>query len=217
MTETLFDSISVNHDEALVVRRRALGGAVQTLRARQGWKVADAAVAAHIAPMTYRRIEDGMTVREKSYLAVDVLFDVAPGTVKRALRDDTLMVEIVGRAGVDVRHVTPDRAARFLDSFARQTTTGETPQPAVTPDMAEALRLASQHVPAATPTNLALAHRLVEQLLDTTRPTPATKALLKAALEAMPDLIAEQLHDCEDDVRAAARRSAHQAADLVPA
>lgn len=198
MNTTLFEPIGVNQNRP----RLALGGAVQVLRARRGWKVADAAVAVGLAPMTWRRIESGQQVRPRSYLALDTLFEVDPGTVTRALRDDVLMVELIRVAGVDTRHVAPDNAGEFLDTFVRQTapTAPVLPsQPVVTPQTMRALAAAADHVPSVRPTNLELTHRLIEQLLATAVPTPAVKALLKTAMEAVPDLMAAQLRDVEVD------------------
>jgi transcriptional regulator with XRE-family HTH domain len=126
MTAAIFEG-TVDQDavEHRQTRRMALGGALQLIRLRNGWNVNDAASRAGIAPMTWRRMEDGQNVRANSYAAVDKLLGLTFGAVKRALNDDLLMVqEIVKLTGTDVRHVASDNAHEFLSEFARTTAKG---------------------------------------------------------------------------------------------
>ena len=209
MNSTLFDPTDTGAlDDDLAVarerRRRVLGGILQVTRARSGWKVNDAASAAGIAPMTWRRMEDGLAVRERSYIAVDGILGVTPGTVKRALNDDLLMVELVGRTGVDVGPQHRERAADFLDHLARGID-GATAKRTVSPETAQALAMAAQHVPAVRPTSLDLTSDLLKQLgreLDPAHVTPAIRELVRAAAQAIPDLMRVELKDCERDIAA---------------
>lgn len=225
---TLFDDTEVTHDatEHRAVRRLALGGAIQLVRTRNGWNVTEAAANAGLAPMTWRRVEDGLDVRERSHAALDRVLKVAFGTVKRALADDVQMLELLKLTGVDTRHVASDNAAEFLEAFAEQTRTGSPRQkrmigpqrsgpvrsglpghgpvsswPAVDGRTRDALEAMSMHVPAVQPTDLQLVQRMVDQLTRTAV-TPAVRDLIEAALKAMPDLIARQLDQAEQDIRA---------------
>lgn len=227
MTSSLFDDPGMTHRgedpvDHRAVRRLALGGALQLVRTRNGWNVTQAASHAGLAPMTVRRVEDGLPVRERSYAALDRLLDLSFGTVKRALADDMLMVEVVKLAGVDTRRVAADNAAEFLAEFGEQTRTDSPrqnrvlghqwsdrsaarrpgPWPAVDDATRRALAEMSQHVPPNRPTDLQLVQQMVDQL--TRQPvTPAIDELVQVALKAMPDLIARQLEQAEEDIRAA--------------
>lgn len=164
-------------------RKLALGGALQIVRARNVWSVNDAASAAQIAPMTWRRMEDGLDVRQRTHVAVDKLLDLPFGTVKRALNDDALMVQLVTVCGADAREAADDPAA-FLEAFAEQTRTGS-PRQVREGDL---LGRWTQGVPAGKPTNLELATQLVQRLAA----LPSTTAIddaVQAILKAMPDLI----------------------------
>lgn len=232
MSTTLFDDPGMTHHHDQNARRHArrlaLGGALQLIRTRNGWSVNDAAEAAKIAPMTWRRMEDGLDVRERSHAALDVLLDLPFGTVKRALADDLLMVEIVKMAGVDVRHVASDNAAEFLATFAEQTRTGSPRQVRATHHRAvadavgvqdradpiharratagacdeqllDALAALSQHVPRVQPTPMELATNLVETLAAL-NVTPAIEEAVQAVLRAMPDLIGTALRTASLDI-----------------
>ncbi|MDN5929506.1 MAG: hypothetical protein L0I24_00310 [Pseudonocardia sp.] len=224
---TLFDDPGMTHhhdqNARRAVRRLALGGALQLIRTRNGWSVNDAADAAKIAPMTWRRMEDGLDVRERSHAALDLVLDLPFGSVKRALADDLLMVEFVKMAGVDVRHVALDNAAEFLALFAEQTRTGSPRQERSVDPVAQvwaqrarpaseirdeqllaALDQFAQHVPRVQPTPMQLATNLVETL-SALNLTPAIDDAVQAVLRAMPDLIGTAL-------RTAARDIAHDAA-----
>lgn len=222
MTTTLFDT---DHDtdrpdpeQRRAVRRLALGGILQQIRARNVWSVNDAASHASIAPMTWRRMEDGLDVRQRTHVAVDRLLDLPFGTVKRALSDDRAMVELVmahGGAVIDARNAHD--AAGLLDEFAERTLTGSPRQAregsltqkwtlgpqATTQHIEQALAALSQHTPANHPTNLELATQLVERLAALP-PTTAIDSAVHAILKAMPDLIARTCADAEQDIADAA-------------
>lgn len=232
LTAPMNDSQMTQHrpdqDERRVVRRLALGGALQLIRTRHRWNVAAAAAAAGLAPMTWRRVEDGLAVRERTHAVLDGLLELPFGSVKRALADDLRMVEIVTLAGVDTRHVAADNAGEFLAAFAEQTRTGsprqaralshaaapERPWPAVDADTRRALEALSQHVPLVRPTDLEVVQRMIDQL--TRAPvTPAIHDLLGAALKALPDLISRQVRAAcaELDQAAAAARGGQDPAE----
>jgi hypothetical protein len=121
MTAALFEEDVDTEAERRQIRQLALGGALQLIRGRRAWSVNDAAQHAGLAPMTWRRIEDGLSVRAASHTAVDRLLDLPFGTTRRALNDDLMMVDIVKLTGTDTRHVAADNAADFLADFARTT------------------------------------------------------------------------------------------------
>lgn len=214
MESTLFDETDTDHRPDPAERRRtrllALGGALQLLRTGRGWNVNDAASAANVAPMTWRRLEEGQAVRRRTHVAVDVLLDQPFGTVERAVADDVLMLNLVAHLGaVDRASVTDDDAGDVLAAYTQRLVTGSTrpvqtgrpsssPRPGsgwpvVDPATSAALAALSQHVPACHPTELELVQRTIERLVNL-HPTPAIDALVKAALEALPDLIAHQVH-----------------------
>lgn len=217
MTAALFGDQDVNtpaEQQARLTRRLALGGALQLIRQRNDWNVNEAATRAGLAPMTYRRAEDGLAIRERSLTALDHLLDMPVGTVKRALADDLLMVDVVKLAGVDVRHVAADNAGEFLDEFAEQTRTNSPrqgrevlprvvaarPWPAVDEATNRALAAFAHHVPATQPTDLEVVNRLLEQLARSSVQTEPIRELLRAAHRAVPDLIAAQLREAERDL-----------------
>lgn len=150
-------------------RRLALGGALQLIRARNRWTVLDAAHHAQLAPMTVRRIEDGLPVRDRSYAALDKLLGLMPGSVKRALADDRVMADFVrATTGEDVVGLGG------LEAFAGQTRTNS-------PRQARA--------EANPPTELELVNRVIERLTQRAAQTPAIRELVRAAAAALPDLI----------------------------
>jgi len=200
-----FDELAVNRDreeDNRRTRRLALGGALQLVRASNGWTVLDAAHHAKLAPMTVRRIEDGLPVRDRSYAALDGLLGLVPGTVKRALADDRVMTGLIKTAtGQDVTVVGG------LAPFADQTRTNSPRQqressrwPAVGPETSRALAMAASHVPTEQPTVLEMVNRVLERLAREQTQTPAIRELVRAAAAAVPDLIARQLDECEREM-----------------
>lgn len=136
---------------ALNDRRAALGAAVYQLRTRRRWSVNDGAAAAHIAPMTWRRIEGGMPIRTRSMLALDRILEQPPATVAGAIQDDDEMRELL----------------RSLDAKAPP------PAPPTSYD----------------PLDFEVVSRVITHLA---RPgiSPAVRALIDAAVAALPDLVA---------------------------
>ena len=210
---TLLDDLDTDRGpdpaERRAVRRRVLAGILQSVRVARGWSVNDAASQAHLAPMTWRRAEEGLEVRRRSLAALDRLLGEQPGTTQRAIDDDLTMLDLVRRRGIDVSGVAPADAANFLDQLAERFRTGTvvahhpTPGarwPAVGDSIRRALEAAAQHVPAVQPTDLQLVNRLIEQLTRSAVKTPAVRDLIAAAARAVPDLIASELADCERDL-----------------
>lgn len=221
MTAGLFDDPSLyaaaTDQQRGQMRALALGGVLQTLRAGKGWSVEQAAVHAGLGHMTWRRMEDGFNVRAKTYAAVDTLFDLPFGTVRRALNDDLLMVQLIAGVGVDTGEVTTASAPAFVDTFARQTLSRAARQTVkaraegVARDVGRVRRLASTEDTAAVTTSgasgLTVAGRplsdveAVANVLDrlTRRAmTPRLERAVRALLDAMPDLIAHE-HTHTDD------------------
>lgn len=157
------------------IRRRALGGALRLLRTHRTWSVKQAADAAAIAPMTWRRLEEGLEVRERTHVALDALLALPPGGVRRALGDDVLMVDLVGGLGVVVTEdVEPEAAGTFLAAMVDRLATGS-------PPVRPSVRVEGM-------TELELATQLVQRLRAGPPLTETTEALIRATLQAMPDL-----------------------------
>lgn len=126
--DSLFDDHDMTTGPDLVkrqaVRRQVLGGILQVIRARNSWSVSDAAAAASIAPMTWRRLEEGLDVRQRTLTALDGLLGQPFGTVRRALDDDGVMTNLVGLTELDTPPVDPADVEGFLDELAERFRTG---------------------------------------------------------------------------------------------
>lgn len=232
MTEALFDNPTVYTEDRqrATLRAFALGGVLQVLRAGKGWSVEQAAVHANLGHMTWRRMEDGYSVRNKTYAAVDSLFELPFGTTKRALADDLLMVQLIARVGVDTSEVTTASASGFVDRFAQQTLsnaarktvaarTGRGPDRTGRPGPADrtgpdelgqlrdAVHAASAARALATPpvSDLEAMAQMIDRLTRRTM-TPRLESAVRAMLDAMPELIAVQVE------QAVEAESAHPAA-----
>lgn len=209
-TQTLFDDPTAEQgpDPAVrrAVRRAVLGGVLQLVRGTRGWAVNDAASHAGIAPMTWRRLEEGLDVRRRSLAALDHLLGEPVGGVQRALDDDLVMLALAGRYGVDVNAVGPADAADCLNHLAERFRTGSssTPRPAgerwpaVEDAHRQALDAMAHHVPALSPTPLDHARSLI-RALDGTE-VPALQELCRVACRALPDLMALELRQAEADL-----------------
>lgn len=227
-TTPLFEDPSTygHRPNADVIRRLALGGVLQIFRAAQGWSVEQAAVNASMGHMTMRRVQDGYSVRSKTYASLDKLLGLNPGTIQRALGDDLLMVALIRDTGsADTSEVTSANAADFVETFAKSTLSPAAKQTvqartsiatsSVNDSFAEALRAVSR-VPALQPapplavrepSDLQAAADLIDRLTRRAL-TPALETAVRALLDAMPDLIQRQHQDTpsddDSDVRAAA-------------
>lgn len=221
MTTSLFDDQdAVDRSELAerrAVRRAVLGGVLKMARTARGWAVNDAASAAGIAPMTWRRLEDGLEVRRKSLAAVDKLLGLSRGGTQRALDDDLLMLELAGKAGVDVSGVAVEDVEGFLDVLAERFRTGRVTgsasadlgglragyrvatgtgqatfalgalQARVGAPAREVAAAVAGAVPE-TPSAITIAAQLVDRM--TSRPmTEAIEHAIAAILAAMPDLV----------------------------
>lgn len=80
----------------------ALGSVLQLARAGRGWSVETAAKEAGLGHMTWRRIEEGSPVRVSTYSAVERLFELPVGTLRRALGDEAQLAALARRFGLDV-------------------------------------------------------------------------------------------------------------------
>lgn len=211
-TTTLFDDHDMDQgpDPGVrrAVRRAVLGGVLHLIRAARGWNVNDAASQAGMAPMTWRRLEDGLDVRRRSLAAVDHLLDEPLGTAQRALDDDLLMLSLAGKHGVDVTAAGPIGAADFLDQLAERFRTGTVSSsparpagerwPVVDDAHRRALDAMAHHVPALAPTPLDHARALIRALDGTTE--PLLQELCRVACKALPDLMALELHQAEAEM-----------------
>lgn len=105
-------------DEA--ARRAVLGHLLEAARVSGGWRIKDAKAAAGIAPMTWRRLENGDPVRHKSVAAAAEVLGVSTWTLVTALADDAAMSRLVEACrGNGV--VVDDSAAEDATEAARRT------------------------------------------------------------------------------------------------
>lgn len=197
MTTSLFDQ-DVDHgpdpDERRAVRRAVLGGVLHSHRVSQGWSVNDAASAASIAPMTWRRLEEGLDVRRRSLTALDGLLGLPLGTTSRALDDDLAMVAFASAAGDVFTGMDTTDSAAYLDELAERFRSGTVGSRA-TVRVTAATRYRSGSLGGLTATagkppasDLVLAAELVESIWTRPTITPTLQAAVDAVLAAMPEL-----------------------------
>lgn len=129
--DTLFDDpdSGARPDPAVrrAVRRQVLGGVLHVIRSRKAWSVNDAASQAGIAPMTWRRVEEGLEVRARTLTALDGLLGQPFGTVRRALDDDAEMRRLAKMADVlplDDDGMSAGSTAEWLDQLAERFRSG---------------------------------------------------------------------------------------------
>lgn len=106
--------------DADLIRRCALGSMIRTKRGHEGISVETLAQRAQLGHMTLRRVEEGHTVRPKSYAALERALELPTGCVSRALLDDDALIELAGQLGI----AGPDEnqsPAAWLRSFALPT------------------------------------------------------------------------------------------------
>lgn len=171
---------AVTHDDPQYrrgMRSLALGGVLQLLRTRENWSVETAAQRAGIGHMTWRRAEDGFTVRRRTYAALDAVLGLPLGTVSRALNDDRLMVELASLV-IDTSNVRADQAATFVETFAQQTLSGSPRQ---------ARQLAAVDVVDELPLVVAVG-QLVTRLASLPERGAAAEDALQALLRLLPEL-----------------------------
>lgn len=196
MTTSLFDH-DMDHrpDPAArrTVRRLVLAGVLHAARDRNGWSVNDAASKASVAPMTWRRMEQGLDVRRRSLTAVDSVLGLPFGSTSRALEDDLAMIGLLAETGTVVDEVSPATAAEFLDTMAERARSGGAAPSvrahAVTVTDPVTVHAAAPRVSSeAVVSDLTRAAQLVDAMVrhDT---TPALKRAVEAVLAAMPDLV----------------------------
>lgn len=125
----------------------ALGGVLQIVRGIRGWSVETAAREAHMGHMTWRRIEDGQPVREKTYGQVEACLGLGSGLIRRALTSPSTMIVLANDLGIDVSSVEQGLLTEggFLDQLARTVTERKDAKPSAltdpeTDDVAAALR-----------------------------------------------------------------------------
>lgn len=193
------------------MRRLALGGALQIHRTAKGWSVEQAAVHAGLGHMTFRRLQDGYGVRNRTYGAIDALLELQPGTVKRALGDDLVMATLIRDiAGVDTKDVTTGNAAAFVERFAKatlsdtakstvgaRTTVALHPAPSQVPEVHGYWRSTTSDRPQQPVSDLEATAALIDRL-TARHLTPNLDAAVRALLAAMPDLIRRQAEDGDD-------------------
>ena len=75
--------------------RGVFGHDVKIERLRRGLSVERAAKKGHLSHVTWRRIEKGQAVNERSYIGVDMVFDLAPGTALQILSSECNLGEAV--------------------------------------------------------------------------------------------------------------------------
>lgn len=230
MTQLRIDDQDMDHrpdpTERRTVRRLVLAGVLQGYRNGNGWSVNDAASKASMAPMTWRRLEEGLDVRRRAQSSVDSLLGLPFGTIARALNDDALMIELVMSHGNDVVDARKAKdPASFLDMLAERARSGSAPvhhyrtitdhAPAVDSVTASVSRVSAQVTPPIS--DLTRAAQLVDQITRRTL-TPALENAVAAILAAMPDLITPNIHDATaavDLMSASPNRTLNMAAGEV--
>jgi transcriptional regulator with XRE-family HTH domain len=195
MDGTLFDQDVDRPDPEIrsAVRRAVLGGVVKVWRTRKGWSVNDSAAASGMAPMTWRRVEQGMTVRRHAETQIDKLLGQPFGTIRRALDDDPAMVSLSGIA-VDAGVV--DDPAAYLDELAERFRSGTVPNgiTAATRPPSRPIVPAVPVVSAANTADVVLASELVAHMVR----GPLTEAMTNAiasVLAALPDMLTASAED----------------------
>lgn len=99
------------------MRLYALGACVQLTRTRRKLSVEKIAEEAGIGHVTWRRVEDGKTVRVATYANLDSYFQLPPGSMQRAAVDDS---HLVGLAQLlDIAHAGDTPPDKFVLSLAR--------------------------------------------------------------------------------------------------
>lgn len=227
MTSTLFDHDMDHRHQAAerrTIRRLVLAGVLQGVRGRRDWSVNDAASAASIAPMTWRRLEDGLDVRRRSLTAVDGLLGLPFGTTSRALDDDELMVDLLRRIG---QHPPAELAADdYLGALADRARSAAAPRRTYTigqehlTDVRTTPTTYSAVLDPQTMAGLAATREALAAAVDAVRlpisditraaelavsmhrraVTPAIERAVRALLDALPDLVTA---DLTDSIRAA--------------
>lgn len=235
--ESLFDDPDVttrpDPAERRAVRRHVLGGILQVIRARRAWSVNDGASHAGIAPMTWRRVEEGLDVRQRTLTALDGLLGQPFGTVRRALDDDLAMVQLVRFADIDTEGVDVADPAGFLAALAERFRSGTAPAVLASDVTAHSRprdRAIERHSRAVSPETLASLAGIVPPMSDLTRAaelveritrrtlTPALENAVAAILAAMPDLVTDRIQDslpAVDVLAGSANRTLNQAAAEV--
>lgn len=152
--------------------------------------------------MTWRRVEDGYAVRNKTYAAIDQLLDQPVGTVKRALGDDLLIAALArDYANADTTYLTSGNAGHWVERFAKsmlsehsKATVGARTSVALHPARAEgaaAAPVVQQRPARAESSDVVLAAELLDRFARR-QLTPAMETAMKALLDAMPDLLRPQ-------------------------
>lgn len=193
--------------EARARRTYALAGMLQTVRARRGWSVETAAAHAGIGHMTWRRAEQGVPSRLKTYAALDRLFGLPPGAVNRATRSDEHMVALAGALDIDACAEHAASAAEWVAKFAEGAAAGSPAGRVMhqdraapgNPDLPGALAALSLHTPAAVPTDLQVATDLVERM-RAHADAPEVREAIQAVLRAIPAMIGVAVRDAEREL-----------------
>lgn len=204
------DSVTAQEAEVEARARRAyaLAGLLQVVRSRQGWSVEQAAVHAGIGHMTWRRAEQGVPSRLKTYAAMDRLFELPAGTVHRATQNDDRLVELAEHLEVDTTDARNMGSSAWVAKFA-EGTAAVTPagrmvhlptarQAPRNPELLDALEALAQHRPPVVPTDLQAAIDLIGRMAKH-EPTPDIRAAIDAVLRAVPDMIGVAVRDAAAD------------------
>lgn len=154
-------------------RRRALGAVVRSFRRARGWSVRDAAADAGVAPMTWRRVEQGLEVRACTLARLDRALSRPAGDVASALEDDVAATGLAAVAGL--RPALGEAPPAFVDRLAARLERGTGPPSAA----AELAGLS----------DLALAVGLLERLAELPQ-VPAVRAAAAAVGQVLPTLAA---------------------------
>lgn len=165
----------------------ALGGLVHQARNGRGLSVEAMSAEAGVGHMTWRRVEEGASVRASTYTALERVFGLSAGQIQRALSDSKLMVKVGEKLGFDATEVNEGRqwASDWLFGFAAVGTQRKRAQ----------ARVETAPPPsAARPSLVAAVGEVTTRLAGLRNRTPAAEEALAALLRLMPELA-----DLDDD------------------
>ncbi|MGH2618600.1 MAG: helix-turn-helix domain-containing protein, partial [Thermomicrobiales bacterium] len=83
-------------------RVQALAAIVKIVRTKEGKSIEAAAKEAGVGHMTWRRLEEGNTVRAQTYAALDRAYSLPPGTALRAVNTDEGIVNLATHFAIGI-------------------------------------------------------------------------------------------------------------------
>lgn len=109
--------MTVEQESRDQLRRAAVGVLCRVWRDSQGLSTRAAAQRVGVAHSTWRLVEHGNPGRPKTYRAIERAAGLPGGLIYRALADDTALVELAGRLGIEVPE-DREQWPSFVNSYA---------------------------------------------------------------------------------------------------